>query len=242
MSENVPEEKTENTVVAVQQASGSAIGIKPARRWSKRAKFTAVALVVGFLLGSQIYFLHLTWSRVSRIMSNPRMAVNWSAVASSWLNHTQGFPRRLISIGFWTNWKQWMIPSMVWRGQQIVIIYIPELILCLIFAVIFGCATYYILGKEKFKMSENTPEEKTGNTVVVVQQAPSSAVGICALVFAVLGIFLFAIVFVPLSLILSIIAIVKKQYGWGICALILNLIAVFTSPTILLLLGIAAMR
>ena len=87
----------------------------------------------------------------------------------------------------------------------------------------------------------DTPEEKTGNTVVVVQQAPSSAVGICALVFAILGIFIFAIIFVPLSLILSIIAIMKKQYGWGICALILALIAAFTSPTILILLGMSSM-
>ena len=85
---------------------------------------------------------------------------------------------------------------------------------------------------------ENVPNEKTGNAVVVKES--SSAIGICALIFAILGIFIFAILFVPLSLILSIIAVVKKQYVWGICAIILNVIAALTSPTLLLALGLAA--
>ena len=88
-----------------------------------------------------------------------------------------------------------------------------------------------IFGKGIFEMSENLPNEKTGNTVVVINQA-SSAVGICALVMAILSIFFLAIPFVPLSLILSIIAIVKKQYAWGICALVTALISAALSPSI----------
>jgi len=90
-------------------------------------------------------------------------------------------------------------------------------------------------------MAENAPSEKTVNTVVVVQQT-SSAVGICALIFAIIGFFVFAILFVPLSLILSAIAIMRKQYAWGICAIIMALVSAFTSPTILLLLGMGTLR
>jgi len=91
-------------------------------------------------------------------------------------------------------------------------------------------------------MAENLPNEKTGNTVVVVQQASSSAVGICALIFGIIGFFFLAIVFVPLSLLFSIIAIIKKQYAWGISAIIIAAIALMTSPTLLLMLGLAAAR
>ena len=81
------------------------------------------------------------------------------------------------------------------------------------------------------------------NTVVIVQQTTGSAVGICALIFAILGLFIFAILFVPLALILSITAIIKKQYLLGVCALVITFGAAFISPTIwLILMGFAMMR
>jgi len=67
-------------------------------------------------------------------------------------------------------------------------------------------------------------------TVNVVQK--SNAVGICALIFSILAIFLFTLVFMPIGLILAIIAMVKKQYVFGICALIACIIAVCTSPVV----------
>ena len=75
--------------------------------------------------------------------------------------------------------------------------------------------------------NENTPQR-----VMIVNQSPSSAVGICALIFAIISIFFFAIVFVPLAIILSIIAILKKQFTWGICALIVACASALLSPTV----------
>ena len=103
-----------------------------------------------------------------------------------------------------------------------------------------GEKSIVIFRKGIIKMAENVLNEKTGNTVVVVNQKASSAIGICALIFAILGFFFLAILFVPLSLIMSAIALFKKQYAWGISALIIALIAAMTSPTLLLMLGFAA--
>jgi hypothetical protein len=97
------------------------------------------------------------------------------------------------------------------------------------------------LRREFFEMAENLPNGNTGNaggTVVVVNQQKSAAIGICALIFAILGLFFFAIIFVPLSLILAVIAILKRQFVWGICAIIIAGIAAWLSPTIWLMLGI----
>jgi len=89
-------------------------------------------------------------------------------------------------------------------------------------------------------MMENLPNDKTEKTVVIVNPTTSLAVGICALIFAILGLFFFSIVFVPLSLILSVIAIIKKQLAWGISAIVIAGIAAWTSPTIWIALGIGS--
>jgi hypothetical protein len=80
-------------------------------------------------------------------------------------------------------------------------------------------------------MSENLTNSNK-ETIVVVQQPPSAAIGICALIFAIISIFFLALFFVPLSLILSIVAIVKKQYVWAVCAIIVAIISAFMSPTL----------
>lgn len=77
--------------------------------------------------------------------------------------------------------------------------------------------------------------------VVYVKQR-SNLVGIFAIVFAIIGIFFLAIVFVPLAIICSIIATfqaIKKSGSIvvAVIAWILTFIAFFTSPTLLAILG-----
>ena len=81
-------------------------------------------------------------------------------------------------------------------------------------------------------MADNLPNEQATNTVVVVQQAPSAAIGICALIFSIISIFFLALVFVPLAFILAVVAIIKKQYVWGICAIVIAFFSACLSPTI----------
>lgn len=85
-------------------------------------------------------------------------------------------------------------------------------------------------------------EAESRQQVVVVQQGSSMAVGICALVFAILSLFFFAIVFVPLSLVCSVIAIMKKQLALGICSIIVCGISFVISPSLLALFGILSLR
>lgn len=58
--------------------------------------------------------------------------------------------------------------------------------------------------------------------------------------FAILGIFTFAPVFVPLGLILGVIALFIGQIGLGISAIFLSVIGVVTSPTLMAVVGIGA--
>ena len=79
--------------------------------------------------------------------------------------------------------------------------------------------------------------------VIVVQN--SNLVGILAIVFAILGIFFLAIVFVPLAILLAIFATYKavKKAGSLIVAIIawiLIIVAIATSPTLWAILGIGS--
>ena len=79
--------------------------------------------------------------------------------------------------------------------------------------------------------------------VIVVQN--SNLVGILAIVFAILGIFFLAIVFVPLAILLAIFATYKavKKAGSLIVAIIawiLIVVAIATSPTLWVFLGIGS--
>ena len=94
-------------------------------------------------------------------------------------------------------------------------------------------------------MMENSPNDNNKQTVVIVNKVSGSGVGICALIFAIVGLFFLSLLFVPLSLIFSIIAIIKKQIVWGISAIIVSIIALWTSPTFWIVLagfGLAAGR
>lgn len=81
--------------------------------------------------------------------------------------------------------------------------------------------------------------EETGTSMSCAQ---SNAVGICALVFSILGFFFLAILFIPVAIVLSAIALIKKQHVWGICALIICIIAICTSPSFYFLLFMFGLR
>lgn len=81
----------------------------------------------------------------------------------------------------------------------------------------------------------NDNASKSQEIKVTFTNPQSNAVGICALIFSIISVFFFAIFFMPIALILAIIALVKKQYVWGICALIVCVISFSTSPTLLML-------
>lgn len=79
--------------------------------------------------------------------------------------------------------------------------------------------------------------------VIVVQN--SNLVGILAIVFAILGIFFLAIVFVPLAVLLAIFATYKAVKKTGslivaIIAWILIIVAIATSPTFWAIFGISS--
>jgi len=82
----------------------------------------------------------------------------------------------------------------------------------------------------------NTPNQGNAKTGVVP--------GIIACVFAILGIFTIGMVFVPLAAIVALIGtiIAAKNAHWGgigvnMLAWILTLVGLFTSPTLLAILG-----
>ena len=64
--------------------------------------------------------------------------------------------------------------------------------------------------------------------------------GLFAVGFAVLGIFTFAPVFVPLGLILGVIALFIGQIGLGLGAIVLSVIGILTSPTLMAIAGLGA--
>ena len=61
----------------------------------------------------------------------------------------------------------------------------------------------------------------------------SNALGITSFIFGLISIFFLAPVFVPLALLLVIIAIIKKQLAWGIIGIICGIIGFVTSPILL---------
>ncbi len=88
-------------------------------------------------------------------------------------------------------------------------------------------------------MSENQNNGQTQQTVIVVQKQ-SNVLGILSIVFSVISFLALAHIFVPLGLILGIIACFKKQLGLGITGIILSIISGILSPSVWgLLLGLA---
>lgn len=65
--------------------------------------------------------------------------------------------------------------------------------------------------------------------------------GLFAVGFALLGIFSYGPVFVPLGLVLGIAALFVGQVGLGILAVVLSVIGVLSSPSLLIMLGLGAL-
>ena len=80
-----------------------------------------------------------------------------------------------------------------------------------------------------------------GNAAVQPPRDNPPIVGILAVIFGVMSIFTWSILFVPLALVLGIIALFIGQIGWGIGAIILSVIGVLTSPMIIMMLGMGAL-
>lgn len=101
--------------------------------------------------------------------------------------------------------------------------------------------------KKVATVSETIEEKETVRTVVVVQQ--SSVTGVFALVFAFLSFFVFSLIFIPLAIIFSVIAIIKGSktpvgaggaglVPMGILSLILAGFSAVNSPFLLILLAV----
>ena len=65
--------------------------------------------------------------------------------------------------------------------------------------------------------------------------------GMFAVGFGVLGIFTHGYVFVPLALIMSIIAIFARQAIWAVVGLLLAVVGFLTSPILIAFLGLGAL-
>ena len=84
--------------------------------------------------------------------------------------------------------------------------------------------------------------EKTEHvTKIIVQNNMSNALGIASFIFGLISIFFLAPVFVPLALLLGIIAIIKKQLAWGIFGIICSIIGFATSPILLGIFGLVSL-
>lgn len=89
-------------------------------------------------------------------------------------------------------------------------------------------------------MSETGPDFEL-RTAETPPPAKPPVIGYFAVGFGLLGIFSYGPVFVPLSLICSLVALFMGQVAWAFVGLLLAVVGVLTSPTLLLLLGLGAL-
>ena len=87
---------------------------------------------------------------------------------------------------------------------------------------------------------ENSSAQTATATTVIVKHDASNALGIASFVFGLISIFILSPIFVPLALILGIVAVLKKQILWGGLGLVCALAGFVTSPILLGILGIAS--
>ena len=89
--------------------------------------------------------------------------------------------------------------------------------------------------------NETSEAVQAATSTVIVQNNTSNALGIASFVFGVISIFILAPLFVPLAVLLGIIAVIKKQLVWGILGIFCAIIGFATSPILLGLLGLASL-
>ncbi len=81
--------------------------------------------------------------------------------------------------------------------------------------------------------------QATAQQTIIIQNA-SSAMGIASFIFGLISIFMFSILFVPLSLLFGVIGIIKKQFIWSSLGIVFAIIGFMTSPVLLGMLGMAS--
>ena len=62
--------------------------------------------------------------------------------------------------------------------------------------------------------------------------------GLLAIGFGFAGIFSFGSVFVPLALLFSLVAFLRRRPAWGAAGLVLTIVGLFSSPLLLAMLGL----
>lgn len=75
---------------------------------------------------------------------------------------------------------------------------------------------------------------------IIIKNDTSNAAGIASFIFGLISIFFLAPLFVPLAVILGVIAIINKQLVWGILGLLCALFGFLTSPILLGIVGVAS--
>ncbi|WMP16418.1 lysozyme inhibitor LprI family protein [Thiothrix lacustris] len=73
---------------------------------------------------------------------------------------------------------------------------------------------------------------------IIIEKNTSNAMGIASFIFGIIGIFFLAPIFVPLSLLFGILAVISKQLAWGIMGIVCAIIGFITSPILLGLFGL----
>ena len=89
--------------------------------------------------------------------------------------------------------------------------------------------------KEEEKIVVTVPEESNkANTVVIVNSqsgGTSLGAGGLSITFGIIGIFIMAVIFVPLGIISGIVAVKHNQKWLGITGIFLSVVALLLSPT-----------
>ena len=97
----------------------------------------------------------------------------------------------------------------------------------------WGCAV--LAAKDEERIVVTVPEENSkANTVVIVNPnsgGTSLGAGGLSITFGIIGIFVLAIIFVPLGIISGIVAVKHNQKWLGITGIFLSVIALLLSPT-----------
>ena len=72
------------------------------------------------------------------------------------------------------------------------------------------------------------------------EQPDTPVTGWCAVGFGLLGVFTWGMVFTPIGLVFSVLALLFGQFSWDIAGMILAVIGFFTSIPLLLFFGLGA--
>jgi hypothetical protein len=81
---------------------------------------------------------------------------------------------------------------------------------------------------------------RNGAKTFIIKNDTSNAFGIASFIFGLISIFVLAPLFVPLSILFGVLAVLRKQLAWGVIGLICAFIGFLTSPILLGIVGVAS--